>query len=303
MGEEDCVEEFDVGDYLSARMFYHAGNDRPQESVAVTGNYEAWTAVESFDSYTASSGLGDYDDESFFFETFNDEDDSTDANELALENTNLDPTTSLIYNIVGEVAFDSSSSVDHSGDDDYYYDDGESSEESSEDYSYDASSEEASEESSDCESVADIIRSNPHLSYFEDLYEAATNAEGYYVDTDTWTVFAPTDEAIENSGLSADDVTAYSAIRLLLFHEVKGQALTASDLNCDAGDNLIEMGSGQATRTICRKDVPIGQKGGGNGSPALFVGDEIKGCNGIVHIIDQVLLPPSTVSWYSGLGL
>merc|ERR1711865_1003210 len=294
-GDEDCVKGFDVGDYLSARMFYHGGNDRPQEAVAVADNMKAWTAVESFDSYTASSGLGDYDDESFYFETFNDEDDSTDANELALENTNLDPTTSLIYNIVGEVAFDSSCSDDYpvAGDDEFATEFPTSGE----------SSEESSEESSDCESVADIIRSNPHLSYFEDLYEAATNAEGYYVDTDTWTVFAPTDEAIENSGLSADDVTAYSAIRLLLFHEVKGQALTASDLNCDAGDNLIEMGSGQATRTICRKDVPIGQKGGGNGSPALFVGDEIKGCNGIVHIIDQVLLPPSTVSWYSGLGL
>ena len=154
-----------------------------------------------------------------------------------------------------------------------------------------------------CYFTADIIRSNPHLSYFEDLYEAATNAEGYYVSADTWTVFAPTDEAIESSGLAIDDVAAYSAIRLLLFHEVKGQALTVSDLNCAAGDNLIEMGSGQATRTICNKDVPIGQKGGGNGSPALFVGDEIVGCNGVVHIIDKVLLPPSTVRWYSGLDL
>ena len=88
-----------------------------------------------------------------------------------------------------------------------------------------------------------------------------------------------------------------------MFHEVKGQALTASDLNCDAGENLIEMGSGQATRTICSKGIPIGQKGGGNGTPALFVGDEIVGCNGVVHIIDKVLLPPNTVSWYSGLDL
>jgi hypothetical protein len=129
-GDEDCVKGFDVGDYLSARMFYHGGIDRPQEAGHVTGNYEAWTAVESFDSYTASLGMGAYDDESFYFETFNDEDDSTDANELALENTNLDPTTSLIYNVVGQVVFDSSSSVDHSGDDG-----------------------ESSEESSDCESV------------------------------------------------------------------------------------------------------------------------------------------------------
>ena len=154
-----------------------------------------------------------------------------------------------------------------------------------------------------CYFTADIIRSNPKLSYFEDLYEAATNAEGYYVSADTWTVFAPTDEAIESSGLTIDDVSAYSAIRLLLFHEVKDQALTVSDLNCDAGENLIEMGSGQATHTICSKDRPIGQKGGGNDTPALFVGDAIVTCNGVVQMIDQLLLPPSTVSWYPGLGL
>merc|ERR1711865_1212737 len=145
MGEEDCVEEFDVGDYLSARMFYHAGNDRPQESVAVADNMKAWTAVESFDSYTASMGMGDYDDESFYFETFNDEDDSTDANELALENTNLNPTTSLIYNVVGEVAFDSSCSDDYpvAGDDEFATEQPTSGESSGE------SSEESSEDSSD----------------------------------------------------------------------------------------------------------------------------------------------------------
>jgi len=273
--DEDCVKSSDFGDYFSARMFYTAGNDRPQEAGAVADNYKAWTAVKSFDSYTSSTGMGEFDDESFFFETFDDEDDSVDANELALQNTNLDPTTSLIYNVQGQVVFDSTCR-DH---DDKATDDG------------------------TCETIADIIRSNPRLSHFEDLYEAATNAEGYYVDTDTWTLFAPTDEAIKNSGLVIDDVTAYAAIRLLMFHEVKGQALTASDLICDAGENLIEMGSGQATRTICSKDSPIGQKGGGNASPALFMGDEIVACNGVIHIIDEVLLPPSTVSWYSGLSL
>ena len=122
-------------------------------------------------------------------------------------------------------------------------------------------------------------------------------------DAHTRTVFAPTDEAIEDAGLVIDAVSDDSAIMLLLFHEVFDEALTMSDLNCDAGDNLIEMGSGQATRTTCRKDTPTGQKGGGNSSPALFVGDEIVACNGVIHIIDEVLLPPKTVSWYSGLGL
>ena len=63
------------------------------------------------------------------------------------------------------------------------------------------------------------------------------------------------------------------------------------------------MDSGQATRTICNFDRPIGQKGGGNDTPALFVGDAIVGCDGVVQIIDKVLLPPSNVRWYSGLDL
>ena len=122
-------------------------------------------------------------------------------------------------------------------------------------------------------------------------------------DAHTRTIFAPRDEAIEDAGLVIDAVSDHSAILLLLFHEVFDEALTMSDLNCDAGDNLIEMESGQATRTICNFDRPIGQKGGGNDTPALFVGDEIVGCDGVVQIIDKVLLPPSTVHWYPGLNL
>ena len=108
-GTEDCVKGFDVGDYLTARMFYNGGNDRPQAAGHIAKNIKAWQAVESFDSYTASTGLGDYGDESFFFETFNDQDDSNDANDLARQNTILDPSTSLMYNVIGSVAFDSGS--------------------------------------------------------------------------------------------------------------------------------------------------------------------------------------------------
>lgn len=108
-GTEDCVKGFDVGDYLTARMFYNGGNDRPQAAGHIAKNIKAWQAVESFDSYTASTGLGDYGDESFYFETFNDQDDSNDANDLARQNTILDPSTSLMYNVIGSVAFDSGS--------------------------------------------------------------------------------------------------------------------------------------------------------------------------------------------------
>ena len=57
---DNCVKSFDVGDYLSSRLFDNAGNNqyRPPAS-GVSDKYTAWTAVESFDSYTASVGMGE----------------------------------------------------------------------------------------------------------------------------------------------------------------------------------------------------------------------------------------------------
>jgi len=287
-GTPDCVKSFDVGDYLSSRMFYDGGKDRPQVDVDVSDNYKAWTDVESFDSYTASLG----DEEGFYFETFNNENDSLDANVLALSRTNLDPTASLIFTTMGEVAFDSSCSSDYPD----LSDDGDGSSSSSSDSSND--------NDGTCETVEEIIKSNPNLSHFSDLFDVATDAEVYYNGADTWTMFAPTDDAFDDSGIAIDTLSDYTAIRMLLFHEVKDEVLTSADLHCAVGENLIEMGSGQSTRTICFEDSPIGQKGGGNVDTANFVGVvDIKGCNGVVHIIDKVLLPPKTVEWYAELDL
>lgn len=45
---------------------------------------------------------------------------------------------------------------------------------------------------------------------------------------------------------------------LHLIHKIEDQASITSDFNCDVVDNLIEMGSGQATCTTFNKDNPIG---------------------------------------------
>ena len=118
-GDEDCVKSFDVGDYLSARMFHEVKNDLLLEAAGdLNDNYKAWTAVESFDSYTQSIGTGEFKDNSFYFETFNDQGDSTNANAFALEKYALDPSISLVYNVLGRVVFDSSCSNDYPNPDD-----------------------------------------------------------------------------------------------------------------------------------------------------------------------------------------
>jgi uncharacterized surface protein with fasciclin (FAS1) repeats len=107
------------------------------------------------------------------------------------------------------------------------------------------------------------------------------------------TLFVPNDDAFDDLGNALDDLSDDDAKKLVLFHFVKGKALHAEDLPCIAGENLIEMANGIDTRTLCDKYGPVGQKGGGNmNGPADFVEVDIETCNGVVHIIDEVLLYP-----------
>ena len=75
-----------------------------------------------------------------------------------------------------------------------------------------------------CNFIEDHIRGDPNLSHFEDLYEAATNTEDYYVgaDTDhieigsrqaTRTIFS-TDIPIEQEGGGNDSPALLLEIKL-----------------------------------------------------------------------------------------
>eukprot|EP00751_Fragilariopsis_kerguelensis_P044705 CAMPEP_0170999576 /NCGR_PEP_ID=MMETSP0736-20130129/14202_1 /TAXON_ID=186038 /ORGANISM="Fragilariopsis kerguelensis, Strain L26-C5" /LENGTH=583 /DNA_ID=CAMNT_0011426813 /DNA_START=175 /DNA_END=1926 /DNA_ORIENTATION=- len=116
-----------------------------------------------------------------------------------------------------------------------------------------------------------------------------------------FTMFLPTDEAFDT--ISPGDIlaTRLMSVDTVLFHLVKGTVLRAADLPCETGNNLLQMANGKNTRTLCVSDgndavlVPLYQKGGGNNVdtnnlPTLLDTD-IKACDGIVHIIDHVLLP------------
>jgi uncharacterized surface protein with fasciclin (FAS1) repeats len=131
------------------------------------------------------------------------------------------------------------------------------------------------------------------------------------LDGGVWTVFAPTNEAFsssltqENIDTLSDDTSLLREI--ILFHTVEGRIITKSELPCTAGENLIEMTNGRDARSLCVDRVPTWMKGAGNdcvgddgvstgstgrrcpGSPALQQTD-IEVCNGIVHVIDKILL-------------
>jgi uncharacterized surface protein with fasciclin (FAS1) repeats len=125
----------------------------------------------------------------------------------------------------------------------------------------------------------------------------ALEVTGLYDDleSDMWTVFAPTDDAF---GLLGDDNIAYLyndtsvLTELLLFHVVPGESLLAEDLPCVAGSNLVTMANGEDTRTLCQNGVPTYQKGTANPSDdsPTFMTTDIVTCNGVIHVIDKVLL-------------
>jgi uncharacterized surface protein with fasciclin (FAS1) repeats len=114
------------------------------------------------------------------------------------------------------------------------------------------------------------------------------------LDTATATVFAPTDEAfalLPPGTVEAllNDIPALTNI--LLFHVVLDEVVKADDLECQ---EVIEMANGKDSRTKCHRNGKIFQKGKLNEDEALpeIVLTDIEACNGVVHVVSQVMLPP-----------
>ncbi|MGF1505957.1 MAG: fasciclin domain-containing protein, partial [Anaerolineae bacterium] len=108
--------------------------------------------------------------------------------------------------------------------------------------------------------------------------------------TGPFTVFAPTDDAFADAlgtlGLTAEDLLGDTELleQILLYHVVDG-AVTASDLIED-GATLVPPAQGDLLQTnLVTGDVVL------NGAITVEAAD-LLASNGIVHVIDGVLLPP-----------
>jgi uncharacterized surface protein with fasciclin (FAS1) repeats len=110
---------------------------------------------------------------------------------------------------------------------------------------------------------------------------------------DKLTVFAPTDAAFE-ALLAAEELTAeellgnLDLLRLILgYHVVKGEVLSSDLSNGQVIDTLIP-----ATLSVLIDDMGVFIVPGG-GEPAKVIGADVLASNGVVHIIDKVLIPPT----------
>ncbi len=140
------------------------------------------------------------------------------------------------------------------------------------------------------EEAKDIVDTAVSAGSFKTLVAAVKAAE--LVETlkgkGPFTVFAPTDAAFDKVGKEKieellKDKKALAEI--LTYHVIAGNVLAKDAIELD----------GKAAKTVNGKEVKISVKGGKvylNGKAAVIKAD-IKTSNGVIHVIDTVILPPS----------
>jgi transforming growth factor-beta-induced protein len=154
--------------------------------------------------------------------------------------------------------------------------------------------------------IADVAGSNPDFS----MLVAAASRAGL-VDVlrmpGPFTVFAPTNAAFEASGIDMSDIESMDVAELSLvlrYHVIAGAAVESSAVTAGPADSAATAEGGWALSLI------LGTTGGVtiNGGNAITGGAnvvtaDIEASNGVIHVIDRVLLPPNVpaLATYAGL--
>ena len=141
-----------------------------------------------------------------------------------------------------------------------------------------------------CVTIYDIACSQSDFSTLCSLLNSTGLGEAVDDPTATFTVFAPTNEAFDAISSIIPTLSEQDIVFVLLYHLTNGEIL-AGDLVCDA--ELI-MVNELPTTTTCTNDGGIFQVGTGNTDPLTsprIVLTDIEACNGIIHVVDNVILP------------
>lgn len=142
------------------------------------------------------------------------------------------------------------------------------------------------------ESVAEVVLTNDNFT----ILLAALNEAGLTTalqGTGPFTVFAPTDQAFQNAGYSANNLPSGDALtQILSYHVISGSALQANQLTEETYETL----EGSSIFISENDGLAI------NGNAAVTTPDIVTD-NGVVHVINQVLLPGYSVRSYTAVLL
>jgi uncharacterized surface protein with fasciclin (FAS1) repeats len=137
--------------------------------------------------------------------------------------------------------------------------------------------------------VLEVAAAEPDLGTFLDALEAAGTMDSLH-GPGPFTVFAPTDEAfaayLDESGMTQDQVFGDpEALRSVLEFHVVEMDESAEMVMEMAGQQLTTASGEMLDVAATGDDVMVGN--------AMIVRDDLEATNGVVHVIDHVLVPPS----------
>lgn len=147
------------------------------------------------------------------------------------------------------------------------------------------------------QTIVDLAGANPELSTLVEAVEAA-GLTGVLADSKAqWTVFAPTNDAFAALPPGTlDRLLADTELltRVLTYHVVEGTI--TSDQFSDRTAPSMEMTAPGADLMGSELNVKIGGDGGVMINNANIITPDIIASNGVIHIIDTVLMPPSLIT-------
>ena len=148
------------------------------------------------------------------------------------------------------------------------------------------------------ETVLDIAAANEDFSTLAAAVEAAGLQDALSDPGATLTVFAPTNEAFEAAlaslGLTAEELLADTeTLTAILTYHVLGDIVTSSDIAAAGTEEIpVETLSGEELVVAFGDDGTVGFVD----QTATVTMADIEASNGVIHVIDAVLLPPSMSS-------
>jgi uncharacterized surface protein with fasciclin (FAS1) repeats len=142
-------------------------------------------------------------------------------------------------------------------------------------------------------SIVQTAQANPKLSYLVAAVlrasQGSVNVAAVLSGTGPFTVFAPTNDAFKNAGfptIDAINAAPPSALTPILTYHVIGARIFSSDLTEGAEPTTV---NGAKVKISLAGGPKV--KGNSNTTASNIVITDIVCTNGVVHVIDQVLLP------------
>ena len=142
------------------------------------------------------------------------------------------------------------------------------------------------------DTIVDIASANPDFSTLVTALKAADLVDTLSGDG-PFTVFAPTNEAFAKVKASLGEakfnaILADKALltKILTYHVIKGKVMASDVLKLKSGTAVATVEGSKVVVRHNKKGVYVGK--------ATVVKTDIEASNGVIHVIDTVLMPPMT---------